>query len=124
MKSRGRLFLFLILALAFGLWFLWPRLQSSVSLHNRSMKTIANLTITTNDESESFENIAPGETRPTKLHLGQKNRLNFKGEFADKTVLDKNVSFTRGASHELGQNVIITVDAEGNIQVDVQAPKG
>jgi hypothetical protein len=120
MKSRGRLFLFLMLALVVGLWYLWPRLQSTVSLHNRSTQTITTLTITTEDESESFANLAPGEMRRTKLHLREKTRFAIKGVLEDKTVLEKQVTFI---TKEIGQNVVITVGLDGNIQVDVQAPK-
>jgi hypothetical protein len=120
MRSRGRLFLFLALALVAGLWYLWPQLQHSVNLQNRSSRTITHLTITTDDESETFENITPGEVRHTKLHLGQTTHFVFKGEFADKTRLDKIVTFK---NYDLSQNIVITVGAAGNIQVDVQPPK-
>jgi hypothetical protein len=122
MKSRGRLFLFLILALGAGLWYLWPNLQNTVSVRNRSTRTIAHLTVTTDEASESFENIAPGEMRGTKVRLGQKTRFVIKGEFEDKTPIEKNVTFTN-ASNEPGQHVVLTVGVDGNIQVDVQAPK-
>jgi hypothetical protein len=120
MKSRGRLFLFLTLALVAGLWYLWPNLQNTVSVQNRSTKTITHLTITVGEQTESLDNIAPGTIRATTLHFGEKTHYSVKGEFEDKTPLEKLGTFY---INEPGHNVVLTVRPDGNILVDPLPPK-
>jgi hypothetical protein len=124
MKRRGRLFLFLLLAMGIGLWYLWPRLQSSVTLQNRGGQTIKWITITNGPESERLTEIAAGESRVLSLHVGEENPFTIRGEFADGRPLVETLSKLTIKSHEPGQQIVITVTPDGTVHVDLPPPKG
>ena len=124
MNRRGRLFLFLVLALGVGLWYLWPRLQSSVALHNRAGQTIKWITISNGPESERLTEIAAGESRALSLHVAEENPFTIRGEFADGKPLVETLSKLTIKSHDLGQQIVITVAPDGTVHVDLPPPKG
>jgi hypothetical protein len=123
MKSRGRLFLFLIVALLIGGWYLWPKLQNHVVFQNHATKTVKWVVITNGTESQRLSEIGPGEARTTSVPVGQDNYFAVSGEFDDGLALKESSNHVRIASDAIDFKVVISVLGDGTIQVVPQPPK-
>jgi hypothetical protein len=124
MKSRARLFLFLLIALGIGGWYFWPKLQNTVTVQNQAGKTIRWILVSNGDDSQRLENVAASEGRRTKLDVGQDNLFTVQGEFADGKPLRETTDRFKIVGGDFGFQVVISVFADGSIQVVGQAPKG
>ena len=125
MRSRGRLLIFLLVALAIGGWYFWPRLQNQLAVQNRTSSEISWLTIDDDDhqQSERLEHVTAGETRATKLSIGSENKFNVRGQFADNTTFQGGL-VTYKTNESLAQRLVITITVQGQVSISPVPSKG